>query len=653
MATSIPATTTAPASPVYVPTEGTNYYVPGRNDVVQPGGALASGNTAYANVIAGTSYAGLNQHMQQVAEHFDPFIQRKTIKHPSYWRDLIPRAGYKFFNGLSAETRIFRGGLPHMAGLADFEMITDNPADGVCTLGDYSTYSYGWERLEWHGWRRNWGSEPICLDTLLYKPQAAEQLAWILQVGAEFGSSIQEVWNRDMFVYQSVVRDRSYVMTSAYDGSPTAAKYFYNPFVKAADVTDVQTKAALTAGKPFVVFPANVEVEPINFDTLDTMHASLSIRCPESAIGNAGGPLFGMPCSFRDFERFVRGSEYHLANWREARPEKLIEGFNLGVTNFRGWALSEDTNQLRFRIAKYVASYDSSDYGDVGADLNGQAVFIAYYTPPRIASPTRTGQAGGTIPEDNPEFYLAEIAILPVHMKDVFTNQFESMAPSTLGSGTSFGPRPGLNGQWSWLNYPSDANPKGSTGRFVGEFRIHPKPEPSVVHAASFLYRRCTESIRARCPVDVTSVNPDLDDAQAIVSVSGLALAGATAAAKATAAEAANAAGFSTDVKVAGKLLGALPGAAVTVEIGARSLAGFVAKTAAAPTYTIMIPASSLAAPDLDTVGTGIGFIEDDDETDVGKLAYWVTTATEGSTPEYSTAYTVLAVTTGNELELA
>ena len=58
-------------------------------------------------------------------------------------------------------------------------------------------------------------------------------------------------------------------------------------------------------------------------------------------------------------------------------------------------------------------------------------------------------------------------------------------------------------------------------------------------------------------------------------------------------------------------------------------------------------------SPDLDTVGTGIGFIEDDGETDVGKLAYWVTTATDGSSPTYSTEYTVLAVTSGNKLELA
>ena len=650
MSTTIPATTTPPASPVYGPTAGTNYYVPGRNDVVQPGGKLASGNTAYANVIAADSYAGLNQHMQRVAEHFDPFIQRSEIAHPSFWRDLIPRTGFRFFNGLSAETRIFRGGLPHMAGLSEFKPITDNPADNVCGLDDYSTYSYGWERLEWHGWHRNWGSEPICLDTLLYTPQAVEQLAWILQVGAEFGSSIQEVWNRDLYVHQSVVRDRSYMMTHTYDGSPDCARFYYNPFIGASAVSDAQTKAALQDGRPFVVFPAEVELEPLNFDVLDQVHASLLVRCPRSALSNANGPLFGLPTSFRDFEKFVQGNPYHLANWREARAEKLIEGNNLGVKDFRGWALAEDVNQLRFRIAKYVPSYNSANYGGVGADLDGQEVFVAYYTPPRIASPTRVGQAGGVIPEDNPEFYKAEVAIAPIHMRDVFINQFETTAPASLGSGTSFGPRPGLNGQWSWLNYPSDTNPKGSTGRFVGEYRIHPKPEASVFHAASFLYRRCTESLKTFCPVDVSAVNENLDDAPPVTSMSGLAIDGKTAAAKGASAATANAGGFSTVVRTIRDLKGAVPGAAVKIAFdNTHSVLGFVAKSASGAAYTVIIPPASLTAPDTEKVGSGIGFVEDAGKTsDVGKLAFWATTDADG----LSTAYTVLTIGTSSTITI-
>jgi hypothetical protein len=95
---------------------------------------------------------------------------------------------------------------------------------------------------------------------------------------------------------------------------------------------------------------------------------------------------------------------------------------------------------------------------------------------------------------------MAELAIAPVFMNHVFTNQ---MVPdlSSLGSGTKFGPNAGLNGVWKWINIPDrETNPLGNKGNFYGIFEIFPKPEMSVVHTTSFLYRRCVAALPSLCP---------------------------------------------------------------------------------------------------------------------------------------------------------
>ncbi len=634
-----------PSSPTYANLlAGGNVYVPGRADVTYPGAGLASAETAYNNILSATDYAGLSSFMMQAAEIFDPMIEKDVMAHPDPWRDLIPRGPFSFFKGLHAERRIFRGGLPKFAGTSEWSPITDNPADGVCALDDYKTQPVAWERLEWYGFHRTWGSEPFCLDTLVYKPDAITQLTWILQAGADYGSSILSAYNRDSFVAKSVQYNRSYVMSSQYDGTSASPRYYYDPTLAPDDVTDTDTKASLTAGNPFIVLPANVEVEPINFSMLDYVHESLSQRCPNSAMGRAsnGLPLFGLPCSHRDFSKQVQANPVSLENWRYARPEKLIEGYDLGVTNFNGWGISDDAGQLRFRIAKYVASYNSANYGNLGAALNGQPVFIAFYTPPMILNASRAiagveGQTG--VPEDNPAWARAELAIIPVLLKDVLTNLMETAMPASLGSGTKFGPRPGLNGAYEWLNIISEANPKGAVGRFVGEFRLHPRPGNSVFHSVSFLYRRCTQTLRSMCPVDNVQLDPDTGTAKKVL-VNGAPLVGtgvaADAAANAALAVAANANGLQAFVTLSGKLLGVAMGDTINFEVGGKALTGIVLQDAAAPKYKLFLEPANFSAPDLTTATnnlgkTGVCYCADAaDTTNVGYLVSWTPTAETG-----------------------
>lgn len=531
--------------------------------------------------------AGFNQTMMKFAEVFDPFIQQALITQPRHWLNMIPRGAFPNFNGYQHETRIFRGGLQHYAGLSAWNTIdpvsstTNNP----CARGAYPTPGYAWEKLAWTGKETTWGSDPICVKTLQYVQEAQRQLSWILQVALDYGVSIMEVWNRDFLIRTATVdAARGYVMTSSYVGNTASPKFYYDPFVVFGE-GEGEVGAATGITKPFIVFKADVPVEPLNFDVLDMLHQDFDASCPSSAIGsNSGSPLYGLPVSKFDFERYIKGNPYELANWREARAEQLITGV-ANVKTHRDWALSFDNNQLRFKISAVVANYDSDDYGGVGAALDGETVVIAEYVAPRIEG--RVGEDSKRIPEWNPEYASAELAVMPVLLNRVFTNLMGTEV-STLGSGTFFGPQPGLNGKWSWINIPDKTtNPWGQIGNFVGMYEIFPKPETNIPHSTAFLYRRCTEPIRSRCPVDNTDVNPDTATGGSADGVSYVA-SGADATANS----------FALAATLDKKLVDAAVGSAVTVTFAGLAsdveVTGYLLKASTAPVYQIFIAADGV-----------------------------------------------------------
>ena len=486
-------------------------------------------NSTYAN------NAGYNQLMMEVAQHFDPMIQISTMTHPRWWHDRIPRTSYKLFDGASHETTIFRGGLYTYAGLKRWQSIASTPygvgGSGVtggpegavdpCAPLPFETVKYGWERLSWTGKRTAWGSDPICLDMFKYFTQATQQLAWILSVGSEEGIEIQEVWNRDMFIYQSVSFGRSFVMNDTFSGQNTSAKYWYNPFADPDAITEPSIRKAV-GGKAYLLTPVDTPPTPLNFDVLDQVRESLKVRCPRAAVSNAGGdPIFALTVSHDDVERYIRGNEEERKYWIEADPKALIKGYDFAASTFRRWVITNDNNQIRFKIVGVMEVGD----GDEGSKNTAAALlgdptatrarvpagqyYVAVAVDPIIASPTRIGVNGSPIPEDNPEYYKAELAIGCVFMNHVFTNQFVPDV-TTLGSGTHFGPVTGLNGKWGWMNIVDrETNPLGNVGNFYGRFEIFPKPETHVVHTTSFLYRRCMTALPSVCPVDNTKLfNP-------------------------------------------------------------------------------------------------------------------------------------------------
>lgn len=479
---------------------------------VDPAGMVSAQN---AQLDETNEYYKYNQMLMTYAQNFDVFTQRKEIENPRWWFSRIPRGAFQLFNGLVQETRIYRGGLTTYAGLSQWEDINPYP-DGKhdpCAPMQYDTYNYAWETLAWKGKRAGWGSDPICLDTLKFVNKAVEQLGWILDTGVNYGIDMQEVWNRDMFIYQSVQAGHSYLMTSDFGGmnDTSSARFVYQPFCKfgSSGADGVADKSIID--KPFIVFDASVSLEPLNFDVLDQVREYLKTMARDSAVGTIGGePMYALAVSHDDVERYIRANEEERKYWIEANPQALIQHYGFAPSTFRRWSITNDGNQLRFKLNRYIAKYTSTEavkYGNVGLkEFENKPVWIAEYVPPRIGG--RPGVNGALVPTANPEYYTAEIAIAPVFMNKIFTNLFVPSV-NTLGSGTYFGPVTGLNGKWAWRNIVSwDKNPEGKIGNFYGTFEIVPKPDVNVYEATSFLYRRCTKALPSYCPEQNAKVNP-------------------------------------------------------------------------------------------------------------------------------------------------
>lgn len=462
-----------------------------------------------------------NHMFMTLAQSFDPFMQKCESEMPHWWLNRIPRGAYQLENGTVQETRIYRGGLSHYAGLQDWEELAPDPTSkDACAPLPFKTYSYAWETLAWSGKRTAWGSDPICIDVLRFVPKAAEQIGWILDTGVKFGTAIQNIWNRDKYIDTTVRAGRSFVMTSDYKASGNR-RYFYNPFVKFSDSDNGDGPTATAVDKPFIVIDASGDIEPLNFDRLELERNQLKRRYPDAAVGRIGSELmFALCVSQEDVEKYIRGNEEERKYWIEANPQALIQHYGFAPTTFRRWVITDDQDQLRFKLTKYISSYTSAiaqTYGGVGAtELANKPVYIAEYVPPEVA--IRTGINGGSIPGPNPEYDTAELAIAVVFMNKVFTNLFVPDYKANIGRGTFFGPKTGLNGKWQWYNIQSPENPDQRVGNFKGTFEIVPKPDVHVYDSLSFLYRRCAQPLPSLCPAENENVNPTAKTTTTVVS---------------------------------------------------------------------------------------------------------------------------------------
>lgn len=525
--TSIAASTAAPLPPAarfYNPTGniGGGHY---RGPVAIPDNTLIGTGTSGAT----PAYAGFNQAMIETAPAFELMMQASVAQNPRWWHDRIPRRAYQLFNGTAHEQVMFRGAKLKYAGLDEWEDIDPYPSatNNPCGALDYTTPTYSWEAISYRGKRAAWGSDPICADQFKYFAKAQQQLAWIIAAGAEYGIQMQEVWNRDMFIYQSVLRKRAFVMSSEYTGKSSDGRFVYDPFIKFdgasggsaghADLTNATVKLALgDKGCAFALMDASVECEPLNFDMLDKVRESLKIRCPNAAVSRHGGsPIFSLNVSRGDVDKYVRGNEEERRLWIEAKPEALISHYDFTAPVFRQWMITEDGNQLRFKRVLKVANCTAVVAKAFGLSADdqtwatGKDLWVLKAVDPFVeADPDdRPGMNGTKVLIENSEYIDAELAVATVFMNNVFTNEF-APAVTSLGSGTSFGPVSGLNGVWRWINIQDRvSNPEGNVGNFYGKFEIFAKPDPNVFNVLCFMYRRCTTAFPSKCPVQNVKIN--------------------------------------------------------------------------------------------------------------------------------------------------
>jgi hypothetical protein len=104
------------------------------------------------------------------------------------------------------------------------------------------------------------------------------------------------------------------------------------------------------------------------------------------------------------------------------------------------------------------------------------------------------------MPEANPEYQTAELAIAVPFLKDVYKTRIPPKVDSLSGK-TSFGPAPGFSGDWQWINYPSDQNPLREIGYHYMRMAAFPAPLRNSIYALAVLYRRCPQTWPSVCDI--------------------------------------------------------------------------------------------------------------------------------------------------------
>ena len=525
-----------------------------------------------------------NDRMLTMAEHYDDFILKRTLANPNIWQDRIPRGSYKLFSGLDKKYNVYRGGMPVQAGLNGWQKIgvSRKPAGGDagfdnCAPQTPRRYSYAWETLTYDGYQDAFQSDPVCLEDLMYIDYAKEQLSMVIRSGVDYGISMYETFSREVYVWQAALAGRTAVFCSgALNFEDSAAHRFeYDPF---ATTTDVDGDTV-----PYVKFSSTLDVSTLNWTLLDYLSVSLGERAAEAAISrDSGRPIFGLMLDLFDFERFVLTDSELRQDFRDAKPQSLITGYDFGMRLFRGFALIHDSRQMRFRFLKIGAGSNETD------DESGMVIAT------RVL-PLREGRAVtiGNVPEHNPAYYRAELAIGVIFMNEVVVNLF---VPSidNLGSGMTFGPAPGYTGDWKWINIQDNTtNMLGNTGFFYGRFKIFPKPLLYSSECTAFLYLRCPQSWATVCGVR------DLDSTYSgtsAVSVAADAVTGDFVLASRL-----------VTLTLAQKIDVGVNGAVTIKKADTNSFAAVVADSSLAPTYTFSWLSGASNAPTAYTDFTAAG----------------------------------------------
>lgn len=447
--------------------------------------------------IAGTSLEVSNRLIQadnlmiKLSEHLDtPLIVDWQLKHPSMWRDRIPMAKYPAFKGDSQTQYIYRGSnSAPQAGLVGWRDVTPSakPVGGVggtdrCNYAP-ETFTWSFDSVGYSGKRREWMSPVFCVMDLYTQDAAKEQLAFIVSAAAEVTDQTREVYSRES--YMKIASDaKKFVVLAEGMGlsffDSALCRVTYDPQAVDAD------------GDTYIEFDASLagKVSTLNWSPFNLIRSYMADAAPDAGVGSDSGmPVFSLLIDIIDFETFIFNDANVREDMRYANPEQLIKGYNMGFRVYRGMAITHDVRQARFS----------------GSTITGGKLRCKRVLPRRA---TRTGVVG-TIPEINPNYATAEFGTAVLFLNNVA----QILVPDTLsnlGSGLTFGPAPGFNGQWSWVNIKDNqTNPLGETGYLFSRFEYHLKPMRYAEHAMVLLYRRCTQVVKTGCAVEAASDSVD------------------------------------------------------------------------------------------------------------------------------------------------
>lgn len=505
-----------------------------------------------------------NQKFIDLAEHYDQFLANRARKHPNIWFDRIPKGSLTNYEGLVRKTNIFHGGLGEQAGLHNWSPIQisrkpsgNTPGFDACAY-DPKTFTYAIESIQYTGYRSSWQSEPICINDIRFLHEGREQARLITSFMGYITQSVWENWNREQYVYQAVKNGHAFILTEGgieYDAQ--LYRFSYDPYTADSDNDTV------------ITFPADLKLSTLNWTFFDWWQDYLGDQCPEAAPANSDGlPIFGLMVHKRDFDKMIMGSPDLREDMRYSKASVLFDDYRK-FSEFKGWALIHDQRQMRFKI-KSVS----------GGNVTAKRVL-----------PMREGRAGtiGNVPEANPEYNNAELAVGVVFMKDVIQNLIPTPI-SNAGGGMIFGPAPGYNGSFQWINeYDRELNPLKEVGYFFARFEAFPKPLMFSSDAIVFLYRRCPQTWATECEVNTLPSSADIGTAVALAS-------------NAVSADLVG----STLVVTLAKSLACGVGSAVTLANVANSdeTSAYIAEDDSAPTYKLVFASAPSAATNYTTSTT-------------------------------------------------
>ena len=523
-----------------------------------------------------------DQKLIRLAEHIGEFLKDGQKKRPRVWRDLVSYGTFTPFQGDQQTTNIFRGSIGEQYGLDAWKKAeaSRRGVDGGAAAHDRCTYdpkTYDWavESLGMMGpFTRSWRSPVVCVQDFLTVDRAKEQFAMILKAGGGVVDDTREVFQREFYMYMASVAGRCVIASQGFNEfvDSEELRFTFDPFYRDSD------------GDQVIKIPASKldKVSTLSWSWLEFCKSWLTEEVPDAAVGtDSGMPVFGAMLDKNEFEQMVYNDANLREDFRYAMPQALIKGFDMGFKVYRGIALMHDSGQPRWDVKGIEAA-------------NGDTPAMAVL---KRVVPKRHGRtvAIGRVPEANPDYLNAEFGFIVMYIKDVYSILVPPVITS-LGSGMNFGPAPGYNGAWVWLNLRDPVtNPLGEVGHFFCRFEYRPKPEENAMHPIVILYRRCPHTKITRCEVDTRIDNLALTAATAVESIAIADGEETSATAKA----------FTVTLSGTADLV---IGQAVTLaDASENAFNGYIASTSAAPTYVVM---GGTAAAEFDSTDTPITIIK-------------------------------------------